>query len=60
MTAAAAVTVPGELAVAATAPPAGADARTSGFVVLTRGSDTRRIPFWADTATAALRAGRDP
>jgi subtilisin family serine protease len=37
------VTVPGTLNVSATAKTAG---EITGFVVLTRGTDTRRIPFW--------------
>jgi subtilisin family serine protease len=39
-----AVTVPGTLAATATAGETAGD--VSGFVVLTRGTDTRRIPFW--------------
>ena len=39
-----AVTVPGTLAVTATAGQATGD--VSGFVVLTQGANTRRIPFW--------------
>jgi subtilisin family serine protease len=40
----AAVTVPGTLPVTATAGQAAGD--VTGFVVLTHGADTRRIPFW--------------
>jgi hypothetical protein len=39
-----AVTVPGTLSVTATAGPTSGD--VTGFVVLTRGTDVRRIPFW--------------
>jgi hypothetical protein len=38
------VTVPATLSVTATAGPSPSD--VTGFVVLTRGTDTRRIPFW--------------
>jgi subtilisin family serine protease len=48
----AAVTVPGSLPVTATAGPTTGD--VTGFVVLTRGSDTRRIPFWFDVSAPKL------
>jgi subtilisin family serine protease len=40
------VSVPGTLQLQATAAASAAEGDTSGFVVLTRGSDRRRIPFW--------------
>jgi hypothetical protein len=46
VTAPASVTVPGALAVQAVAAGTAAEADVTGFVVLQRGSDTRRIPFW--------------
>jgi subtilisin family serine protease len=46
------VTVPGTLSVTATAGTAAGD--VTGFVVLTRGADVRRIPFWLDVATPTL------
>src|SRR5207244_1237321 len=42
----ASVTVPGSFGVKAAVAPNGRQADVTGFVVLTRGSDTRRIPFW--------------
>ena len=50
------VTAPGTFTVTATAGGTGGD--VSGFVVLTRGSDVRRIPFWLEIATAQL--AREP
>jgi subtilisin family serine protease len=40
------VTVPGTLAVRVFAPRQTAEADMTGFIVLSRGSDTRRIPLW--------------
>ena len=40
------VTVPGTLRVRVFAPQPTAEADTTGFIVLSRGSDTRRIPLW--------------
>ncbi len=47
-----AVTVPGDLTVTATGGASSGD--ESGYVVLTRGSDIRRIPFWFLTTASAL------
>jgi hypothetical protein len=57
VTAPATVGVPGELTVTATAAGA-AEGDTDGFVVLSRGSDTRRIPFWLRVERPQL--GREP
>jgi subtilisin family serine protease len=46
------VTVPGELTVSATGGTTSAD--ESGYVVLTRGTDVRRIPFWFLTTAPKL------
>jgi hypothetical protein len=46
------VTVPGELAVTATGGSTAGD--ESGYIVLTRGSDIRRIPFWFLTTAPTL------
>jgi subtilisin family serine protease len=46
------VAVPGVLTVSATAGSTEGD--VTGFVVLTRGSDVRRIPFWLDVASPKL------
>ncbi len=46
VTAAASVTVPGTLDVTATVTSAAAEGDIAGFVVLTRGADVRRIPYW--------------
>jgi subtilisin family serine protease len=40
------VTVPGSLVVHAGIPAGATDSDSAGFVVLTRGTDVRRIPFW--------------
>jgi subtilisin family serine protease len=50
------VTVPGELAVTATGGSAAGDA--AGFVVLTRGADVRRIPFWLQVSAPKLASER--
>jgi len=47
-------TVPGQLVVTATAAPGATQATHTGFVVLSRGSTTRRIPFWFRVAASAL------
>ncbi len=44
----ASVTVPGELAVSATVADRARSGNVTGFVVLTHGTDSRRIPFWLD------------
>ena len=46
--------VPGQLVVTATASPGAPQATHTGFVVLSRGSTTRRIPFWFRVAAPAL------
>jgi subtilisin family serine protease len=48
------VTVPGTLPVTATAGTSTGD--VTGFVILTRGSDIRRIPFWFDVSAPKLAA----
>jgi subtilisin family serine protease len=50
-----AVTAPGPLAVQATTS-AATTGDESGFVVLTRGTDVRRIPFWVGVSTPKLTA----
>jgi subtilisin family serine protease len=52
-----AVTVPGPLQIDVT--PSALDAEHSGYVVLTRGTERRRIPYWYRTGTPAL-AGAKP
>jgi hypothetical protein len=47
------VTVPGRLRVSAS--PAGAPSQGSGFILLTRGTVTRRIPFWYCGTAQRLR-----
>ncbi len=54
----AAVTVPGRLDVTATITTGAAAADVTGFVVLTLGSVTRRIPYWFRVAAPVL--GREP
>jgi len=60
------IDVPGALTLAATTSPRGAEGDASGYVVLERGTDTRRIPFWfrvtkprlpRDRATALVSPG---
>ena len=53
----AAVTVPGTLQVEVT--PSAVDAEQTGFIVLTRGEERRRIPYWYRTGTPGL-AGAKP
>jgi subtilisin family serine protease len=48
------VTIPGPLAITATAAPGAAEATHTGFVVLQRGTDRRRIPFWFRVASPKL------
>jgi hypothetical protein len=48
------VTVPGALAVTATAAAGAAPGDVTGFVVLTRGTDVRRIPFWFSVSAPTL------
>jgi len=50
------VTVPGTLSVTATAGATSGD--VTGFVVLTRGTDVRRIPFWFVVSTPRLGGPR--
>jgi subtilisin family serine protease len=50
------VAVPGVLTVSATAGSTEGD--VTGFVVLTRGTDVRRIPFWLDVASPRLSSER--
>jgi subtilisin family serine protease len=49
-----AATVPGPLVITATASPGAAEATHTGFVVLQRGADRRRIPFWFRVAAPKL------
>jgi subtilisin family serine protease len=51
-----AASVPGQLVVTATAGPTAAQAEHTGFVVLTRGTDRRRIPYWFRVAAPELAA----
>ena len=48
ISAASSVSVPSALTVRATVPRSAANGDFTGFVVLTRGADTRRIPFWVE------------
>jgi subtilisin family serine protease len=48
------VTAPGKLDVTATVAAGAAERSYTGFVVLTRGQDVRRIPYWLDVFTAHL------
>jgi subtilisin family serine protease len=52
------LSVPGELTVSTTVTGDTHAADVTGFVVLTRGSDTRRIPFWLDVDHPVL--GEEP
>jgi subtilisin family serine protease len=49
-------TVPGTLLVNATVPAGTGDSDSAGFVVLTRGTDVRRIPFWLHVENPLLGA----
>ena len=53
------VTVPGTLSVNLTTAANAPDSEVTGFVVLTRGADRRRIPFWLRVSVPAL-AGAKP
>ena len=50
------VTVPGALTVSATVPAAAADGERTGWIVLSRGGETRRIPFWLGITVPTLPA----
>ena len=52
------VEVPGTLVLSATAAPAGSEGDASGFLVLQRGGETRRVPFWLRVTRPQL--ARDP
>ncbi len=52
------VSVPGALVVTAAAAPSATQAEHSGFVVLTRGAEQRRIPYWFRVAAPALAAAQ--
>jgi hypothetical protein len=52
------VAVPGDLAITATIADQARSNDVTGFVVLSRGSDTRRIPFWVDVSHPLL--GTEP
>ena len=55
VTTAASVDVPGTLAVVAHAAPRSREGDVSGFVVLTQGSTTRRIPLWSRVVRPRLQ-----
>jgi subtilisin family serine protease len=48
------VTVPGQLAVTAAVAASARQGDYTGFVVLTHGSDTRRIPYWLEVSRPVL------
>ncbi|HSC90419.1 MAG TPA: S8 family serine peptidase [Gaiellaceae bacterium] len=50
------VDVPGRLDVEAIAPAAAVDGERTGWIVLSRGADTRRIPFWVGLTVPTLAA----
>jgi subtilisin family serine protease len=52
------VTVPGELVVTAIAAPGATQGSRTGFVQLTRGTESRRIPFWLRVSAPALAAAQ--
>ncbi len=52
------ITVPGTLTVTATGGATAGDA--AGFILLTRGTDVRRIPFWFQISTAQLASESRP
>jgi hypothetical protein len=54
----ASVTVPGTVALQAAVAPGAQQADTTGFVVLSRGSTTRRIPFWFRVTAPKLAIDR--
>jgi len=50
------ITVPGSLALRAAIGASAGDGEASGFVVLTRGTDVRRIPWWVGISRPSLGA----
>jgi subtilisin family serine protease len=52
------VSVPGGLVLTANAAPGATQADHSGFVVLSRGADSRRIPYWFRVAAPALASAQ--
>jgi len=52
------VAVPGELEITVSTTASAAQGDVSGYVVLTRGGDVRRIPFWGRAAVASLSRHR--
>jgi hypothetical protein len=54
LTVAPVTTVPGPLLITSTAAPGATEATHTGFVVLQRGTDRRRIPFWFRVAAPKL------
>jgi subtilisin family serine protease len=50
--------VPGRLDLVAAPPPGSAEAELTGFVVLSRGAERRRVPYWL--RVTAPRLGRQP
>jgi subtilisin family serine protease len=52
------VAVPGELEIAVSTTTSAAQGDVSGYVVLTRGGDVRRVPFWGHAAVRALSRQR--
>ncbi len=58
VTAPATVTVPGQLQLSAAVGGSAAESDQTGFVVLTRGADTRRIPYWF--RVTAPKLGTEP
>ncbi len=51
-------TVPGTLTVTVTTSASSPSAELSGFVVLTRGADRRRVPYWLRVSVPALAGGK--
>ena len=58
LSAPASVTVPGRLTLRATATTRAAASDSAGFVVLTRGGERRRIPYWLHVSARALSRER--
>jgi subtilisin family serine protease len=56
VTAPASTTVPGTLTTQARVPSAATDGERSGWITLTRGADSRRIPFWVGITVPTLPA----
>ena len=52
------VAVPGELAYQVVTSPTAAEGDVSGYFVLTRGDDVRRVPFWARVTAPKLQLDR--